>query len=266
MRTFVLCAAAASALLVSAPTGAKELVKAELCGPAGCVAVDKDELRLVPLEGDEFKAPPPLGAFHNLRLTAQDGRDAAHTTTWTIWYVPSAGMIAFRNESNSVTFHSIKAVWAKHMEELAKRVQPFPAPRIMAAFVDGRRVDGDPATYARLFTAESVGAAGVADSDWVQIALRSSRPTPWTFGTTASFSPSARVLQLGPKWIRLADGLSDDLANARALGADGRATLLPWLTLAALLVAVALLAVLGAWLRRRPDAVAAPEPLGDAAV
>ena len=245
MRTFALCAAAALALVLSAPAGAKELVKAELCGPAGCAALDEDELRLVPLEGDEFEAPPPLGAFYDLRLTAQDGRDAAHTTTWTIWYLPSAGMIAFRNESNSVTFHSIKPAWATSLKELAKRVQPFPAPRITAAFVDGKRIDGDSATYAALFSAESAGPARIDDGDWVQVELRSAKPTPWTFGTTASFSRSAGILQLGPKWIRLDDGLADDLANARALGTEGRTTLLPWLTPAALLVAVGLLAALG---------------------
>jgi hypothetical protein len=81
MRTFALLAAAASALLLSAPAAAKELVKAELCGAAGCAAVDKSDLRLVPLGGDTNADPPPLGPFHELVTTVQDGPESTDTNT-----------------------------------------------------------------------------------------------------------------------------------------------------------------------------------------
>jgi uncharacterized protein (TIGR03382 family) len=189
MRAIVLFAASAAALLLSAPAGAKELVKAELCGPAGCAAVYQDELRLVPIEGLEFMAPPPMGAYYELVLTARGGPGAT-----------------------------------------------------------GKPVAGDPATYAQLFTAVPAGPVRALRGDWVRVELRSAERTPWTTGAAVSYSPSAGVLRRGPDLVRLADGLADELANARALGTGGDGTaLLPWLALAAL----------GAWFRRRRDAPAA---------
>jgi hypothetical protein len=259
MRTFALLAAAASALLLSAPAAAKELVKAELCGAAGCTAVDKSDLRLLPLGGDTYADPPPLGPFHELVTTVQDGPESTDTNTWTTWYVPSAGVIAFTNEYGSTTFHPLYGLSATFMKQLAKSVQPFPTPRITAAFVNGKRVTGDPGTYARLFAVERAGPVRATEGDRVPIEVVSARRSPWTNGgVSLSYWPDSGVLLRGPEQVRIADGLVDDLGHARALGTDRSGTaLLPWLALAGLVAAIVLLAALGAWFRRRPDAVSA---------
>jgi hypothetical protein len=222
MRTFALLAAAALALLLSAPAVAKELVKAELCGAAGCTAIDKRDLELVPLGGESFADPPPLGPYHELVTTAQDGPESTDTNTWTSWYVPSAGVIAFTNEYGSTKFQPVYGRSATFMKTLAKSVQPFPTPRITAAFVNGKRIAGDPGTYARLLTLDRAGPVRATEGVRVPIEVVSARRSPWTNGgVPLSYAPESGVLFRGPEQLRIADGLGDDLAHARALGSGG---------------------------------------------
>ena len=261
MRTLFLLAA--TALVLAAPANAKELAKAELCGPAGCVAVGGDaDLRLVPTGGEITTGPPPLGAYHELVVTMAEGPDAHDTSTWMIWYVPSAGVLAAPGEGGAVTFMPVFGESATFMKSLAKRVEPFAAPRITAAYVGGRRVTGDPGTYAQLLAAPDAGAAWREADDWAPVELRSLERSPWTNGALSlSYSEATGILRRGPDLVRLADGLAADVAAARALDpAGGGTTLLPWLAAAALLAAMVLLAGLGMLLRRRADAAAVPGP------
>ena len=261
MRSLVPVLTAFAALALAAPAAAKEVAKAELCGPAGCATVtDRDDLRLVPTGSESIAAPPPLGAFHRLTIT-MEGPDVHGTRPWTIWYVPAAGMIAAPGPTGEIAFHPVYGEAATFMKALAKTVRPYRAPRITRALVDGRPVSGDPATYGRLLTERSTGSTRDAGGDWVAVELASAAPSPWTNGEPMLlYSPRTRVLLRGPETIRLERSLADDLAHARALGTGGGRALFPWLVGAGLAAAVLLFAALGAVLRRRPAVPGAPEP------
>jgi hypothetical protein len=261
MRRLVLSLAAATALAVAAPAGAKELVKAELCGPVGCATVtDRDDLRLVPTGGETTAGPPPMSAYQRLEITVQDGPDRGDTNSWTVWYVPSAGMLAGPGVTGDTTFWPVDGEAATFMKRLAKTVEPFPAPRITEALVDGRPVSGDPSTYARLFSQRSTGSTRDGGVDWIAVQLDSPASSPWTEGMTLLYSPRTDVLLRGSEAINLPASLGDDVEHARALGSGGGRTLLPWLVASALVVALLLLAAVGAILRRRPAPEGTPEP------
>src|SRR5687768_8643725 len=105
MRLAPLVLATAAALALAAPAAAKELTKAELCGPAGCVAVtDKDDLRQIPTGGETLGARPPMSAFYTLTLSAKDDTT---THTWRIYYVPDANMLAVRDPYGAMNWHPI---------------------------------------------------------------------------------------------------------------------------------------------------------------
>ena len=258
MRVLVLAATTAASLILAAPAAAKELVAAELCGAAGCAAVDPDDLRLVPTGGETTTGPPPLGPYHVLRTTVAEGPEGGERHTWTSWYVPAAGLIVWPGDAEPASFHPVYGEAATFMKALAKTVAPFPAPRITAASVGGRRVSGDPGTYAELFAANGPFPLREPEGDSVPIELVSPAPSPWTNGSvTLSWWPESGVLLRGSQQLRLADGLADDVRSARALGTGGGTAVLPWLALAGLVAAIALLAGLGAVLGRR---AAAPQP------
>jgi hypothetical protein len=260
VRRSILLLSAVAALALAAPAAAKELAKAELCGPSGCATVTgRHDLALVPTGSENTAAPPPLGAYHELMITMAEGPDVHDTRTWTIWYIPSAGMIAAPGVSGGTVFHPVYGEAATFMKALAKTVEAYPAPRITRALVDGRAVSGDPSTYARLFGERSSGSTR-GGGDWIAIQLESPAPSPWTEGTTLLYSPRTGVLVRGPEAVGLERSLGDDIAHARALGSGGETALTPWLVGAALAAAVLLFAGLGAVLRRRPPAPGAPEP------
>jgi hypothetical protein len=146
---------------------------------------------------------------------------------------------------------SSRALFAKATANL----DPFPAPRVTAAFVNGRRVEGDASTYAQLLTLPERFTPYPAEWDWVPIDLRSARPSPWTASDRdLVYSPSANLLERGTARVPLAAPLAADVEAGRALGGSDS---FPWLTVlvavAASLAAAALL-VLAA--RRRPAPVA----------
>jgi hypothetical protein len=119
------------------------------------------------------------------------------------------------------TFTRVTDEAAAAFARLAARVQPFPTPRITAAFVGERRVRGDANTYALLFALESAGRAVNAGSDWVPIDLRSERDTPWTNGASyLAYSPSETLLQRGPELLRVPSRIARDLDRARAIEAS----------------------------------------------
>jgi hypothetical protein len=261
MRRLTLTATAAAALVLAAPAAAKELARAELCGPAGCVAVTgEDDLRLVPTGGELTTGPPPVGAFHELVITVGEGPDEHDTNPWTIWYVPSAGVIAAPGEGGAVVFMPVFGEAATFMKALARRVDPYPAPRITAASVGGKRVAGDPASYADLLTVPTAGLP-LVEGELVPIELRSESRSPWTNESIVlRYAPDADVLLRGPDHVRLSAAQAADVEAARTFGGGGGRTLLPWLTAAAVVLSLLALAALGALLRRRPAAPGAPEP------
>ena len=261
MRLAPLLLAAAAALALAAPAAAKELSKAELCGPAGCIAVtDRDTLRGIPTGGEELVTQPPLQAFHTLRLTVTEG-EGGPEHTWSVYYVDRSGMTAWKNEGGTIVWSQLTGPSATTMKRLARGVEAFPAPRISATLVDGRAVSADPASYLALFQEPGRRLnANVFPHDWVRIDLRSATASPWTDSPfELMYSPSANAIERGVHRLVLPDGLASDIEAAQPLAVSETTRWLPWLVVGALLAALLVLAGLGAVLRRRFEP-AAPEP------
>jgi hypothetical protein len=260
MRLAPLLLVAATALALAAPAAAKELTKAELCGPTSCAAVtDKDDLRQIPTGGETLGARPPLSRFYTLSLSAED--DVA-THTWRIYYIPDANMLGVRDPYGSMNWHPIYGAAIGMMKRLAARVEPFAAPKITSVAIGDRVVREDPASYLPLLhTSGARTAHNLSPADWVAIDFRSDRPSPWTDGARElMYSPSTNVLERRTDRLVLSDGVAADIEAARPLSSDGGARWLPWLVLGGLLAALVLLAGLGALLRARGGAAPTPEP------
>jgi hypothetical protein len=262
MRRVPVLLVLAAALALAAPAAAKELSKAELCGPAGCIAInDKDTLRNIPTGGETIAAQPPLQSFHTLRLTVTEG-EGGPEHTWSVYYVDRAAMLAWLNEGGTIAWTDVRGSAATLMKRLARRVEPFRAPTISATAVGGRTVSADPASYLALF--EQTGGRldyTTMPSDWVPIDFRSATPSPWTDSPfELMYSPSTNAIERATRHIVLPGDLAADIEAARPLAPDGGTRWLPWLVLGGLVVALLLLAGLGALLRHRVSAAPTPEP------
>lgn len=262
MRLAPLLLAAAAALALAAPATAKELSKAQLCGPDGCIAItDGETLRQLPTGGEEVAAQPPLHPFHTLRLTMTEG-EGGPEHSWTVYYVDRVAMLAWRNDGGLVAWTHLRGTAATALRRLARDVEPFPPPTISAATVDGRPVSADPASYLALF--EATGGRmdyTTMPTDWVPIDFRSATASPWTDAPfELMYSPSRNVLERGVHQLVLADELAADVESARPLRAEEATRWLPWLVVVGLVAALLLLAGLGALLRPRVGAAPTAEP------
>jgi len=264
MKRSALVLALAGALVLAAPAAAKELTQAQLCGPAACETVtDRDTLRALPMGGENVGTPPPASRFYVMRLTVREG-DSGPTHTWQVYYVPSADMLAVRDEYGTIDWLPIYGDAIPLMKRLTRGLEPFPRPQLSRVTIGGEQVSGDASTYLRLFTVQSAGTARYGEGDYALVDLVSRSPSPWTDGSSEfAFSPSTKTLERGADLIRLPDGLADDVAAARALDPGGDRTLLPWLLLAALVAGIVLLAAAARLLRaRRATEIPAPRPAG----
>jgi hypothetical protein len=241
-------AAVAAALALPGVASAKGYGPVQLCGPAACSSLSG---WLASLPAYELTGAPPAAPFYDL---------GPHRRGFsTGWYVPSARVEAPRA---GASFTRVTQDAAAVLDRLARQVQPFPAPTVVAAFVGDKRVTGDASTYLRLFELSGPAPAASGGADWVPISLVSERDTPWTNGATyLLYSPSQNLLQNGRELIRVDDRTAARLDRAEALGEDGR-RLLPWLVLGLLVVSVLLLAAAGAAGRRRASVPATARPLG----
>jgi hypothetical protein len=260
MRLAPLLLAAAAALALAAPAAAKELTKAEVCGPAGCGAVtDEDDLRTFPSGDESLAAQPAPQAFHTVRYTVTEGEGGPEHTS-TAYYVDREAMLAWPNDGGTVVWSVVRGDAATLMKKLARQVPAFPAPSISSVTVGGTPVP-DPASYLALFdVAGDRMSVAALPRDWVPIDFRSARPSPWTEAPfELMYSPSRNALERGIHQIVLPAGIAADVEAGRPLAAAG-VRWLPWLVLAGLVAALLLLAGLGALLRRRLDHAPAPAP------
>jgi hypothetical protein len=261
MRFLAVLPAVAVALVVAAPAAAKELTKAEVCGPAGCIAVtDRATLRNFPDGGEELATHPPVQSFHELRFTVRDDV-AEHTST--AYYVDGVGMIAWTNQGGMLLWSHVTGASATLMKELARGVKPFTAPTITAVTVGGRRVSGDPSSYLSLFEQRGRRLVETIPHDWVPIDFRAAAPSPWTDAPfELMYSPSTNAIERGIHQIVVPGNLAADIEAGRPLAPDSGTRWLPWLVLGGLVATLLLLAGLGALLRDRLGAAPTPEPAG----
>ncbi len=258
-RLTMLVLALAGTLAVPSLASAKELTKAQVCGPGGCATVtDKHTLLNIPTGGDTPSAPPPASSYYELRLTVTE---RSHTYRWTSYYVPASNMVAGIDEYNAGVFFRIYGDAGPLMRRLSRGIAPFPKPHLTSVTVGSAKVAKNLDSYLLLYGIKAAGQAHLQDVDWVPISLTSKRVTPWTVGgNTLAYSPSAKLLQRGSEFVRLPDGIADDVASARAIDPSPGRSLLPWLVLAALALAIGAFAAVGVVFARRRVAQSPARP------
>jgi hypothetical protein len=226
-------------LAVPAPAVAKEITNVAMCGPDGCKNFgNPSQLNGWPMDGGPTGEMPGPAAFYELKYTV----DAeGESSTWSQWYVPSAGMVASRDEQAGI-------YWMQFdnpvLTAAAKEIKPFPKPTITAVTIGDRRVTDNPASFLRLFRVQTADRNAYPEgvADWQPVTFVSEQKSPWTLAQTSIyFSPSDGMLQRGVEMLKLPDAMAADLRSGEALS-GGSSAGFPWRTvLFALLGALALL-------------------------
>jgi hypothetical protein len=117
MRTLVL---AVALLLAAAPAAAaKEITKAEVCGPDGCANVAKGSFALVG-EGGPPRTPPTAAPYYDVRITMDEGGQDA---TWSYAAVPARHAI----RADDGTWIEMPAEQAALITKVAAGRKPYPA-------------------------------------------------------------------------------------------------------------------------------------------
>ena len=246
MKRLVFAFALLALLAVPAPALAKEVTNVAMCGPDGCKNFgNPSQLGGWPSDGGPMGEMPGPAAFYELKYTvAAEGEQH----TFSQWYVPSAGMVASRDEREGI-------YWMQFdnpvLASAAKEVKPFPTPEISAVKIGDRTVTDNPASFLRLFTVQNADREaypqGVAD--WQPVTFVADKPSPWTLDKTAIyFSPSDGMLQRGVEMLKLPDDVAADLRNAEPLS-GGSTSAFPWRTVLFALLGALLLLIAASFIR-----------------
>jgi hypothetical protein len=119
MRTLVL---AVALLLAAAPAtaAAKEITKAEVCGPDGCSSVgDRASFALLG-EGGPPRTPPTAAPYYDVRITMDEGGQDA---TWSYAAVPARHAI----RADDGTWIEMPAEQSALITKVAAGRKPYPA-------------------------------------------------------------------------------------------------------------------------------------------
>jgi hypothetical protein len=103
MRCLLLATVAVLAAIAAPPAAhAKEIAKVELCGQGGhCRAYDESDFKsLMFLAQDTGPTDPPAAAapWYRVRFTVDEREHGGGLETWSVAYVPSAGLLRVRDE------------------------------------------------------------------------------------------------------------------------------------------------------------------------
>jgi hypothetical protein len=210
MRLF---AALLLVLVVVPEARAKGIDSATVCGASGCVALDEPPQALLDWAGTAPRTPPPPGPFYRVTFHVSPGDPG-----WRVWYVPPVdGSSAFAGNAGERELHPLDVVARAAFAATTRDIDPYPAPVVVAALVDGRPVD-DPASYLSLRGRPDELDAPASAEDWITIELRSRIASPWTEGVGLLLSPSKAVLQDGFSFSRLDRATVERILARRGLG------------------------------------------------
>jgi hypothetical protein len=244
VRVAIAAVSIVTVLAIAAPAWAKEPIRATFCGASGCRTFE-DRATLNRIPGGEATTPVgPAAPYYRVEIV--NGEEGGATHSFFMYYVPSANAMAWDEPEGVMRYHPIfGSPTINLMRRLTRELEPFPRPVVARAVVGGRHVTGAAAqTYLQLFDALPEAPLAESPNDWVLIDLRSSRPSPWTDGTTdLVFSPSANLLERGWTRVKLPDAVAADVEAARAIAGQERSWL-PALAVAPLGVAAVALVLL----------------------
>jgi len=119
--------AVAALALVAAPAAtAKEISKAEVCGPDACTTVDDHSALAVIAQGGPPREPPVAASYYEVRLTVTEGDEEFH---WGFTAVPGAGAA----RADDGTWMEMPAEATALVEKYAGSQKPFPAAALVGA-------------------------------------------------------------------------------------------------------------------------------------
>ena len=239
---------AVAAIVCAAPAQAKakELLGAQLCGSSGCATQHSNSA----LEGPggpfagELVAPAKPGPWYRGYLLAGDRGKVVGKLLF--YYVPGGDQVVSPGRFGQVTaWTRPEGKLARIIAGLAKRVDPYAAPRLTQVTVNGSAVD-DPQSYLRLWR---LGEKATGYPDGLgsqQVVFFSDPASPWSDGNyVVAYAKSHLLLRDGqlvsmPKDVATAVGAGRSLDPGRAI---------PW-TPVAIAVALAVVLLSGALVRR----------------
>jgi hypothetical protein len=241
------------ALAAAGPASGKELTGFTLCGPDGCKTTTISGFGHNGPAGPPGDAAPP-GPYYRVTLLV-DG-----TGTWEMFYIRDTGQFAYVDgiDTRIVNWARPAPKLATLLKDAARRLTPYPGPRITAVTVGGRRVEDDPGSYLRLFQLRG----GYADPGLGRaepIRFETPAPNPWTL-RPLTYYPGTDVVAGARRWIRLPKALAADVEAARPLDAGGSGGLAGWaaaFTAVGATAAAVLVLALGL-MRRRSVRAASP--------
>jgi len=235
-----------AALVWAAPAGAKELLGAQLCGPAGCATERQTAVMHGPggpFEGELVTPAKPGPWFRGYLLAGDRGKVFGKLL---FYYVPGAHQIVQPGRNGqTTTWTKVNGKLAPMLARLAERVKPFAEPRFTRVTVDYKNVK-DPESYARLWTAGTKATDYPRGDDMRQVIFFTASPTPWSDANYVVAYPSERFVMRDGQLVAVPKDVANAIAHGTSMApAD---TSRPWLWALAI-VPVAALA--GIPLRRR---------------
>ena len=126
MRRRTLVLAAVLALAAAPAAGAKEIQKAEVCGPSACASVDDEASRVVLLEGGPPGKPPAAAPYYDVRFQVDHG-DSRET----FGFVAVPSKRAYRTDDGE--WWTLTDEMLALIEKATGDEQPFPASDLVGA-------------------------------------------------------------------------------------------------------------------------------------
>ena len=128
MQRALLPAAVAALILALAPAAAaKEITKAEVCGPGGCARVGDEAGRAALMEGGSPRTPPPAAPYYEVRMEMDHGGEDVGTFSFAA--VPEQR--AFRADDGA--WYEMPPEMVALVGKVAAGERPFPASGLIGA-------------------------------------------------------------------------------------------------------------------------------------
>jgi hypothetical protein len=207
----LLLAVVLAALVLAPAAFAKELQSISVCGPEDCNSSSgvgsgsggaAFEAFRVAFEGESTAtgAPAtvldavPAGEFYKLGMLVRGDHPGAGRFSVEMWYV-KPNLIRFLRGGYPEPFKRVGPVAAALLQRLAEGVRPYPAPKAVGAYVNGKRA-ARPAAYAALFSGlASTEAKMSSNAKWIDVTVMPDRANPWfTADMQFLYMPSEQAL------------------------------------------------------------------------
>jgi hypothetical protein len=244
MRKLLLVTVAA--LVWAAPAGAKELLGAQLCGPAGCATERQTAVMHGPggpFEGELVTPAKPGPWFRGYLLAGDNGKVFGKLL---FYYVPGAHQIVQPGRNGqTTTWTQVNGKLGPMLDRLAARVKPYAEPRFTRVTVDFKNVK-DPQSYVRLWTAGTKAHDYPRGNDMRQVIFFTASATPWSDANYVVAYPTDRLLMRDGQLVAIPNDVAKAIAHGTSMAPADSSK--PWLWALAI-VPVAALA--GIPLRRR---------------